>query len=160
MLIQFIFYISEDSYLETESSGKLKVISESFLVDSSSTVVPTFSFESEIFANVSLKKVPSAENLLPAYSSFISNFSQPRFSLQQTSSLIKPTKTIPSYPTTYFNPKNTHSLPSSNNIGPTSVANCGISRDLIPFKCPLCSVIFETQIFLNEHMRKQHSVLI
>lgn len=30
----------------------------------------------------------------------------------------------------------------------------------IPFKCPLCSLIYRTQTYLNEHMRKEHSVLI
>ncbi|XP_055530371.1 longitudinals lacking protein, isoforms H/M/V isoform X3 [Wyeomyia smithii] len=34
------------------------------------------------------------------------------------------------------------------------------NRDHIPFKCPLCSLIYRTQAFLNEHMRKEHSVLI
>lgn len=28
------------------------------------------------------------------------------------------------------------------------------------FKCPLCSLVYRTQAFLNEHMRKEHSVLI
>lgn len=28
------------------------------------------------------------------------------------------------------------------------------------FKCPLCSLVYRTQTFLNEHMRKEHSVLI
>jgi hypothetical protein len=33
-------------------------------------------------------------------------------------------------------------------------------RDTIPFKCPLCSLIYRTQTHLNENMRKEHSVLI
>lgn len=28
------------------------------------------------------------------------------------------------------------------------------------FKCPLCSLVYRTQAFLNEHMRKEHSILI
>lgn len=31
---------------------------------------------------------------------------------------------------------------------------------LISFKCLFCSSFFRTQAFLNEHMRKEHSVLI
>ncbi len=36
------------------------------------------------------------------------------------------------------------------------------NRQLRPFafKCPLCSLVYRTQAFLNEHMRKEHSVLI
>jgi hypothetical protein len=36
----------------------------------------------------------------------------------------------------------------------------GSGREMIPFKCPLCSLIYRTQSFLNDHMRKEHSVLI
>jgi hypothetical protein len=36
----------------------------------------------------------------------------------------------------------------------------GGAREMIPFKCPLCSLIYRTQAFLNDHMRKEHSVLI
>lgn len=46
---------------------------------------------------------------------------------------------------------------ASNNTG---LVSGGGSRDFIPFKCPLCSLIYRTQAFLNEHMRKEHSVLI
>lgn len=28
------------------------------------------------------------------------------------------------------------------------------------FSCPLCSLVYRTQAFLNEHMRKEHSILI
>lgn len=28
------------------------------------------------------------------------------------------------------------------------------------FKCPLCSLVYRTQAFLNEHMRNEHSILI
>lgn len=31
---------------------------------------------------------------------------------------------------------------------------------LISFKCLFCSLFFRTQAFLNDHMRKEHSVLI
>ena len=33
-------------------------------------------------------------------------------------------------------------------------------REMIPYKCPLCSLNYRTQAFLNEHLRKEHSVLI
>lgn len=42
-------------------------------------------------------------------------------------------------------------------------ARRGVGQNLsnpIPFKCPLCSLVYRTQTFLNEHMRKEHSVLI
>lgn len=41
----------------------------------------------------------------------------------------------------------------------TAISN---NRQLRPFtfKCPLCSLVYRTQAFLNEHMRKEHSVLI
>lgn len=42
-------------------------------------------------------------------------------------------------------PNHTHLVPSSGGIS---------------FKCLLCSMFFRTQAFLNEHMRKEHSVLI
>lgn len=45
----------------------------------------------------------------------------------------------------------------SNNTG---LVTSGGPRDFIPFKCPLCSLIYQTQAFLNEHMRREHSVLI
>lgn len=51
----------------------------------------------------------------------------------------------------------------SSNTGQVSVGatrrnmNQGVP---IPFKCPLCSLVYRTQTFLNEHMRKEHSVLI
>lgn len=31
---------------------------------------------------------------------------------------------------------------------------------LFMFKCPLCSLVYRTQAFLNEHMRNEHSILI
>lgn len=43
-----------------------------------------------------------------------------------------------------------------------STAAISNNRQLRPFafKCPLCSLVYRTQAFLNEHMRKEHSVLI
>jgi hypothetical protein len=31
---------------------------------------------------------------------------------------------------------------------------------LVSFKCPLCAAMMKTQTLLNEHMRREHSVLI
>lgn len=50
------------------------------------------------------------------------------------------------------------SLCSSSAVSPASLNSN--RRQLIPYKCPLCSLIYRTQAFLNEHMRKEHSVLI
>lgn len=43
---------------------------------------------------------------------------------------------------------------------PRRNSNTSDLRNVIPFKCPLCSLVYRTQTFLNEHMRKEHSVLI
>lgn len=58
------------------------------------------------------------------------------------------------------------SMTSANTTGSTSSPsqvrrnmNQGVPHP-IPFKCPLCSLVYRTQTFLNEHMRKEHSVLI
>lgn len=54
------------------------------------------------------------------------------------------------------------SMTSSNSNAsaqPRRNINQGVSHP-IPFKCPLCSLVYRTQTFLNEHMRKEHSVLI
>lgn len=34
------------------------------------------------------------------------------------------------------------------------------SRNSLPLKCPLCNLVTRTQVHLNEHMRREHSVLI
>lgn len=45
---------------------------------------------------------------------------------------------------------------------PNPTAAITNNRQMRPFafKCPLCSLVYRTQAFLNEHMRKEHSVLI
>lgn len=34
------------------------------------------------------------------------------------------------------------------------------SRGSIPFKCPLCNLVCRSQTYLNDHMRRDHSILI
>lgn len=43
---------------------------------------------------------------------------------------------------------------------PNNPSNSVSIPSLISFKCLFCSLFFRTQAFLNEHMRKEHSVLI
>lgn len=58
-------------------------------------------------------------------------------------------------PLTRMLPTGQHSVPVYN-----SVLQPNPPPRFIPFKCPLCSHFYPTQMFLNEHMRKEHSVLI
>lgn len=53
------------------------------------------------------------------------------------------------------------SLTSNTGQVPIGSSRRNLNQGLpIPFKCPLCSLVYRTQTFLNEHMRKEHSVLI
>lgn len=45
-------------------------------------------------------------------------------------------------------------------INPTAAITNNRQLRPFAFKCPLCSLVYRTQAFLNEHMRKEHSVLI
>lgn len=59
----------------------------------------------------------------------------------------------------------THTISSINSaqkIAQPAAVTLGqvVSREMIPYKCPLCNLNYRTQAFLNEHLRKEHSVLI
>lgn len=69
------------------------------------------------------------------------------------------------------NPKISNETATSPNVNPTINTSAGSDQRRlisaspsslreIPFKCPLCGLIYRTQTHLNEHMRKEHSVLI
>lgn len=128
------------------------MIPESLLVDTNSPNDPQ-------------NQVISTEDLQQNFQHFINNFNQPLFTkylMQQSPPKLPIVKPVSNYPTPYVAPM----VPASSNVAAFSPIssnnpiNTTTSRDFIPFKCPLCSLIYRTQAFLNEHMRKEHSVLI
>lgn len=145
------------------------------LVDTSAQLLQPSAIESCSLSPMSQNRVISTEDLQPNFQHFITNFNQPLFTkylLQQQQLPAKlPTPPKPknpivqSFASSFFAPQNTSPLPSnSSNLSVvTPLQNPSTSaatRDFIPFKCPLCSLCYRTQTFLNEHMRKEHSVLI
>lgn len=57
-------------------------------------------------------------------------------------------------------PSSVSSSSSSTNNNNNNANNRQSVFRTFAFKCPLCSLVYRTQAFLNEHMRKEHSILI
>lgn len=146
--------------METETAGRLKLIPESLLVDASPPQIQ----DSITMSTISRCSNILGEDLPHNFQNFINTFNQPLFAeylMQQQQQPKIPLSTYPT-PSTFFGQKNSPVLGvnSVGIVGPvSSLANSPTgSKDFI--KCPLCSLIFRTPAFLNEHMRKEHSVLI
>lgn len=52
------------------------------------------------------------------------------------------------------------SSPATASPGAGAAVPCAAASPSFAFKCPLCSLVYRTQTFLNEHMRNEHSILI
>lgn len=156
--------------VERETTGRLKVIPESLLVESNPQLIHPQDTESDSLSAINSNRVISTEDLQQNFQHFITNFNQPLFTkyLMQQQPIIptvKPKNPVPNYPSSFYTAPLATNSSSNSSVGvsapisnPTN-PNAG-PRDFIPFKCPLCSLIYRTQAFLNEHMRKEHSVLI
>lgn len=146
---------------DLQNQQRLKIIPEAQLT---STILQTSTSSNDVN-----QRQPS-EDSYDAYSNYLE---LPNFGLRTIASnaigfLINPTNpTITSFPSSspiraepvivsnLFPPSN-----SSADLRKHVSASNPPNREIIPFKCPLCSLIYRTQTYLNEHMRKEHSVLI
>lgn len=63
-------------------------------------------------------------------------------------------------PVIAVNPSSKSIVPVPTVISSKASSIAQLSSRIVPFKCPLCNLIYQTQTFLNEHLRKEHSVLI